>query len=89
MLATFREDDADPKERFVYHAAGLGGYGGSSYIDDVICRDRDYSTDWYGEDSDGVLETRAYYCQNWRHDVSAIVTSGGHLRAYSFQTPPP
>ncbi len=27
--------------------------------------------------ADGTLEQRRYYCQNWRADVSAIVTSGG------------
>lgn len=27
MLATFRDQDSNPKERFVYHAAGMGGFG--------------------------------------------------------------
>ena len=30
----------------MYHAAGLGGYGGSSYIDAVILRDKDGSVRW-------------------------------------------
>ena len=37
VVATFRAGDADPKEVFVHHNAGLGGYGGSSYIDSASC----------------------------------------------------
>ncbi len=55
--------DADPKERFVYHNAGLAGGGGSSYIDAVVLRDRDANTAWEDE-ADGTLEERVYYCQN-------------------------
>jgi YD repeat-containing protein len=36
IVATFRAEDADPKEVFVHHAAGLGGIGGSSHIDAVV-----------------------------------------------------
>ncbi len=71
------EDDPDaPKERFVYHTAGFDGLGGSSYIDDVIIRDRDFTGGWGSSPppSDGVLEERRYYCQNWRHDVVAVLT---------------
>lgn len=68
--------DDDPKERFVYHNAGFAGYGGSSYIDDVILRDKDANTSWRNA-SDGVLEERIYYCQNWRHDVVALINSSG------------
>jgi hypothetical protein len=50
--------------------AGLGGFGGSSYSDSVVLRDRGANTDWVDE-SDGTLEERRYYCQNWRHDVVA------------------
>ena len=71
-VGTFREDDSDPKEQFVYHTAGADGRGGSSYIDLVALRDRDADTDW-AVASDGTLEERIYYCQNWRADVSAIV----------------
>jgi hypothetical protein len=70
--------DGDPKERFVYHAAGLAGAGGSSYIDSVILRDRDANTAW-GDQADGTLEERVYLCQNWRADVVALMTSDGHL----------
>ncbi|MCL4742522.1 MAG: hypothetical protein KJZ54_10010 [Phycisphaerales bacterium] len=47
--------DADPKERLVYHNAGLAGGGGSSYIDAVILRDRDANTAWEDE-ADGTLD---------------------------------
>jgi len=78
IVATFRDDDADPKEVFVYHNAGLGGYGGSSYIDSVILRDRDADTAW-PEPADDKREERRYYCQNWRADVSAILTDAGSM----------
>ena len=70
--------DASPKERFVHHAAGLAGGGGSSYIDSVILRDRDANTAWATQ-ADGTLESRVYYCQNWRADVVALCTSDGKL----------
>src|SRR5690606_19124359 len=83
VIATYRAPgtaptdlDADPKERFVYHNAGYAGYGGSSYIDDVILRDKDANSPWRGE-ADGTLEERIYYCQNWRHDVVALIDSSG------------
>jgi len=41
IIATYRSTDSTPKERFVFHAAGLDGMGGSSYIDSVVYRDRD------------------------------------------------
>ena len=40
-IASFKDDAAPPHEAFVYHAAGLGGEGSSSYIDSVILRDRE------------------------------------------------
>ncbi len=78
MVANFREDDTAPKEEFVNHEAGLDGRGGSSYINAVVLRDKDANTSWTSA-SDGTLEERRYYCQNWRGDVSALVTSGGYL----------
>ncbi|NNE45975.1 MAG: hypothetical protein HKN37_04865, partial [Rhodothermales bacterium] len=37
------------------------------------------NTDW-DDESDGTLEERIYYCQNWRHDVVALIdASGGQL----------
>jgi RHS repeat-associated protein len=66
------------KERFVYHNAGLGGWGGSSYIDSVMLRDRDADTAWNAA-SDGTMEERVYYAQNFRHDVSALITSDGRM----------
>ena len=71
-LARFREGDTSPKEDFVPHQAGLDGNGGSSYIDLVVCRNKDANTAWTSA-SDGTLEQRVFYCQNWRADVSALV----------------
>jgi len=42
----------------------------------VILRQRDHNSGWTSA-ADGTLEQRRYYCQNWRADVSAIVTSAG------------
>lgn len=76
QVATFRGSDANPKEQFVYHCAGNGGWGGSSYIDSVLLRDRDMTNGWTGA-ADGTLEERVYLLQNWRADVVAIVEPDG------------
>ena len=81
-VATFRETDSDPKEEFVNHQAGLGGNGGSSYINAVVSRDKDANTAWTSA-SDGVLGDKIYYCQNWRGDVSAIVKGAGYLQEWA------
>ena len=88
IVATYRADhagggggwtiDDDPKERFVYHNAGLDGYGSSSYIDAVVLRERDADTGWPDE-AEGTLEERTYYLQNWRADVVALMTDAGQL----------
>jgi len=75
-VATFRESDSSPKEQFVYHNAGNSGYGGNSYIDLVVLRDRDINSGWTSA-ADGTLEERIYYCQNWHADVVAIVSGAG------------
>ena len=62
-MATFRNSDANPKERFVYHGAGLGGGGGSSYIDDVVLEDSD-SAAWTAAGS-STLTVRRHLCQNF------------------------
>jgi len=72
-MATYREADTDPKEQFLYHAAGLAGRGGSSYIDLVILRD-DHIAAW-----DDTLERRVYYVQNWRTDVIALLADNGRV----------
>jgi RHS repeat-associated protein len=82
QVATYRVNpstgalDANPKEQFLYHAAGNGGWGGSSYIDSVILRDRDTNL-WtnVGKPSSGtsLLQERLYYCQNWRADVVVML----------------
>lgn len=78
LVATYRDSDSDPKERFLYHAAGLDGRGGSSYIDAVVFRDRDDTNGWNGA-ADGTLEHRLYFCQNWRQDVAVTVDSSGRI----------
>ncbi|MBL9119319.1 MAG: hypothetical protein JNL80_05315, partial [Phycisphaerae bacterium] len=79
IVGTFVGSDSSPKERFLHHTAGGNGYGSSSYIDQVVLRERDANTGWHLS-SDGTLEERLYYCQNWRHDVVALVTSAGALK---------
>lgn len=81
VVATYRDTDSvntgslspqdRPKERFLYHAAGMGGMGGSSFIDAVVFRDRDANTAWTAA-GDGALEERRFYCQNWRGDVIGV-----------------
>jgi RHS repeat-associated protein len=80
-VATYREIDTSPKEEYLHHAAGLDGRGTGSYIDLVIYRDRDINSGWTSA-ADGVLEERLYYCQNWRADVSAIVTDAGQMKEW-------
>jgi len=81
MVATYRDSDAIdyPKERFVHHQAGDGGYGGSSYIDLLAFREKDANTAWTSA-SDGTLEERLYYCQNQHADVVALITAAGTQR---------
>ncbi len=80
-VATYRESDTSPKEEYLHHAAGLDGRGAGSYIDLVIYRDRDINSGWTSA-ADGVMEERLYYCQNWRADVSAIVTDTGQMKEW-------
>jgi hypothetical protein len=93
VVATYRDDDDsdDAKERFVHHAAGVRGMGGSSYIDSLVLRDRDNSGAGWEDPSDGVLEERVYYIQNWRADVTAVIASDGelleHVRYSSYGVP--
>jgi hypothetical protein len=96
QVAAYRDQDANPKEVFIYHAAGLAGMGGSSYIDSVILRDRDNTAcgtgcDPWLQSSDGVLEQRRYYVQNWRADVTALLKSTGEpvewIRYTAYGTP--
>ena len=76
IVAMYRGTDANPKQQFLYHCAGNGGHGGSSYIDLCVFRDRDAGS---GESAqaDSSLEERLYYCQNWRADVVALISTGG------------
>jgi hypothetical protein len=45
IVAVYRGDAAGPYEQYVWHNAGLGELGGSSYIDSLILRDRDADLD--------------------------------------------
>ncbi len=63
--------DSSAKERFVHHASGIDGKGGSSYIDAVILSDRDLTNTRSGA-ADGTLEARLYHLQNWRNDLCAV-----------------
>lgn len=63
MVATLRDTDSNPKEVFVHHNAELGGFGGSSYIDGMVLRDRDASTGWTSA-ADVNREERRYFAQN-------------------------
>ncbi|HEX2836850.1 MAG TPA: RHS repeat-associated core domain-containing protein, partial [Phycisphaerales bacterium] len=89
-IATFRQSDTDPKERFVFHCAGVAGSGSSSYIDAVILRDYDDTYEWNGA-GDGSFEQRTYLLQNWRADVVAILDSVGepleHVRYSPYGVP--
>ena len=81
QVATYRVNpstgalDANPKEQFLYHAAGNGGWGGSSYIDSVISR-HSVSNSWTAVGA-STLSNTLYYCQNWRADVVALLDEGG------------
>lgn len=85
-VATFRasswaysgSNDTAPKETTVYHASGLGGRAGSSYIDSVILADKDMSNGWGGA-ADGTREKRIYLLQNWRADVSCVTDQSGKI----------
>jgi RHS repeat-associated protein len=68
--------DADAKERYVHHAAGRNGMG--SYLDSVILRDRDQTNGNNGV-ADGTLEQRLYFGQNWRADVSVLMSDSGRI----------
>ncbi len=79
VVGEFRGTDTTPKAYYLHHNAGFDGGGGSSYIDAVIYRERDANGnggDW-DDASDGTLEERLYYCQNWRADVVALITATG------------
>lgn len=76
MVAMYEDDAATdvPTEQFWHHNAGPSGFGGSSYIDDVVLRDR-----MTGAGGEGVLDERLYYLQNWHHDVVALVDTSGAI----------
>ncbi|GEM_PF-1427427 len=74
ILATFRGFDENPKEAFVYHAAGHAGMGDSSYVDSVILRDRDASTAWTNQATTTLNERRYGDTQRPRWHASEAYT---------------
>ncbi|MDP1660546.1 MAG: hypothetical protein Q8L55_01415, partial [Phycisphaerales bacterium] len=66
QMAMYVGTASSPTEVFTYMAAGKDGYGGSSYIDEVVMRERGAE--------------RYYYLQNWRHDVVAIMDFDGAIK---------
>ncbi len=78
LLMTYRASDANPKEVYVPNLAGDAGYGGSSYIDSVVLRDREAASAWKNQAA-STRGYRDYYRQNWRGDVSAILNGAGEL----------
>lgn len=76
QVATFRAGDSDPKEEWVCQQAGLDGRGGSSFINGIVLRDRDENSGWTSA-SDGTMEQRFFYSQNWRGDVVALTSYTG------------
>ena len=59
------------------HQAGQGGVRNALMLNRVIGRFRDNDAGEEGA-SDGVLEERIYYCQNWKGDVVALAGSAGY-----------
>lgn len=66
-LAVYEGSATESEEWIAYHAAGLGGYGGSSYIDGVLMRSQ----------KDGASRVETYPVQNWRGDVVALLDDSG------------
>ena len=56
--------------------AGVAGSGISSYIDNVLLRDKDTSAAWTAAAS-ATLNERRYMLQNWRADVTTMVNTAG------------
>ena len=81
MVASYRGSDAEAKELFVNHQAGLNGTQTSLPLDATILRDRENSALW-AQAADGSSHNRAYYVQNYfggRGDVVAILSSSGSV----------
>ena len=79
MVASYRGSDAEAKELFVNHQAGLNGTQTSLPLDAFVLRDRNTAGYWADSVSSFSGE-RTYHCQNYfggRGDVVAILTSAG------------
>jgi RHS repeat-associated protein len=79
IVATFKNEDQYPREVFVHHNAGLGGFGASSHVDNILLRDRDNTTDWYLDPAAEERAERCYFFHNWRNDISAVLSQGGSM----------
>ena len=88
--------DASPKEIQIHHRAGASGYGGSSYIDSMLLREKDTrdSSDAIQPPyaaADSTRDQTLYYVQNWRADVVALLNTDGraveHVRYTAYGSP--
>lgn len=84
-IASPRRAGARQVEVFIHHAAGVGGFGGSSYIDSLVCRERDASEAWTS--AADPLDERRYVGQNWRADVSVVWNTAGSVIEWMRYTP--
>jgi len=60
VVVVFRDEDATPKESFVYHASGTAGRGLASCIDRVILRERDANGGAEADAADDALFDESY-----------------------------
>ncbi len=77
QIATFRGDDDDPKERFVYHAAGLDGMGDPVTLTPWSLRTRTTATG--GGMSPTACSSSVATSATWRNDTALIATDVGAL----------
>ncbi|MBI4881741.1 MAG: RHS repeat protein [Planctomycetes bacterium] len=79
QAATFRASDTSPKEEFVPHDAGLGGFGGGWNDRRIILRDRDGGNDDWTSQASGQFSERIYYCQDPQKNVVALIDGDGKM----------
>ncbi len=87
---------ASSKKCQIHHRAGASGYGGSSYIDSMLLREKDTRDSGdaiqppYAA-ADSIREQTLYYVQNWRADVVALLNENGraveHVRYTAYGSP--
>ena len=84
--------DASPKKIQIHHRAGPSRYGGSSYIDSMLLREKDTrdSSDAIQPPyaaADSTRDQTLYYVQNWRADVVALLNTDGRAMEHVRYTP--